>query len=214
MKPLNRKIYHITHLQNLVQIVGDAVLWSDSEMLRQNRSCTVVGMSEIKRRRLEEIEVNCHPGCRVGQFVPFYFCPRSVMLYLLYQGNHVDLTYRGGQSPIVHLEADLDRVVQWAQQYSRPWAFSKVNAGTRYSKFFNDPAGLQGLDWQSIDAQDWKAAFVKEAKQAEFLVFESFPWTLVERIGVIDATRQAAVAAIVSGAAHAPPIQLRRDWYY
>ena len=75
-------------------------------------------------------------------------------------------------------------------------------------------AGLQGLDWQSIDAQDWKAAFVKEAKQAEFLVFESFPWTLVERIGVIDATRQAAVAAIVSGAAHAPPIQLRRDWYY
>lgn len=54
---------------------------------------------------------------------------------------------------------------------------------------------------------------MKEAKQAESLVSESFPWTLVERIGVIDATRQAAVAAIVSGAAHAPPIQLRRDWY-
>lgn len=214
MPPLNRKIYHITHLQNLGQIVVDGVLWSDAEMLRQNRSCTLVGMSEIKRRRLEEIEVNCHPGSRVGQFVPFYFCPRSVMLYLLYQGNHVDLTYRGGQSPIVHLEADLDRVVQWAEQCPRPWAFSKVNAGARYSKFFNDPAGLHGLDWQSIDAQDWKAAFVKEAKQAEFLVFESFPWTLVERIGVIDATKQAAVAAIVSGAAHAPPIEVHRDWYY
>jgi hypothetical protein len=207
-------MYLITHLQNLGQIVKDGVLWSDSEMLRQNRVCTVVGMSEIKLRRLQEIEVNCHPGYRVGQFVPFYFCPRSVMLYLLHQGNHVNLTYRGGQNPIVHLVADIDTVLRWAAQAPRPWAFSKVNAGARYSRFFNEPAELQDLDWNLIDAHDWKSALVKEAKQAEFLVFESFPWQLIEQIGVIDATKQAAVAAIVSGAAHTPQIEVRRDWYY
>ena len=85
----------------------DGVLWSDAERLRQNLECQVVGMGEIKRRRLEELEVGCNPGTKVGEYVPFYFCFRSIMLYLLYMSNHPDLTYRGGQRPILHLEADL-----------------------------------------------------------------------------------------------------------
>jgi hypothetical protein len=48
--------------------------------------------------------------------VPFYFCPRSIMLYILYQANDPELTYRGGQGPIVHLEADLRASVAWADQ--------------------------------------------------------------------------------------------------
>jgi ssDNA thymidine ADP-ribosyltransferase, DarT len=28
----------------------------------------------------------------VGEYVPFYFCPRSITLFLLHKGNHVDLT--------------------------------------------------------------------------------------------------------------------------
>ena len=71
-------------------------------------------MSEIKRRRLEELDVKSHPGTKVGQYVPFYFCFRSIMLYLLYQGNHPELTYRGGQRPIIHLEADFNATVEWA----------------------------------------------------------------------------------------------------
>jgi len=91
--PRNPKIYHITHLENLPQIV-DSVIWSDADRLRRRLSCTIVGMSEIKRRRLEELEVGCHPGSKVGEYVPFYFCPRSIMLYLLHRGNHPDVTYR------------------------------------------------------------------------------------------------------------------------
>jgi hypothetical protein len=60
-------------------------------------------MSAIKRRRVEELEVSCHPGTKVGDYVPFYFCPRSVMLYVIHRANHPDLSYRGGQEPIVHL---------------------------------------------------------------------------------------------------------------
>jgi hypothetical protein len=49
--------------------------------------------------------VKCHPGTCVGEYVPFYFCPRSVMLYVINKGNHLDLQFRDGQSGIVHLEA-------------------------------------------------------------------------------------------------------------
>jgi hypothetical protein len=55
-------------------------------------------MTAIKRRRLG-LPLPCHAGDRVADYVPFYFCPRSVMLYLIHRGNHPELTYQGGQSP-------------------------------------------------------------------------------------------------------------------
>lgn len=105
--PAQPKIYHITHVDNLPAIVRDRVLVSDATMLARGGPSVTIGMSEIKRRRIEEIMVTSHPDTKVGDYVPFYFCPRSVMLYLIYRANHQDLSYRGGQDPIVHLEADL-----------------------------------------------------------------------------------------------------------
>lgn len=211
--PQHPKIYHITHLNNLSKIVDD-VLWSDAERVRQGLDCTVVGMSEIKRRRLEELEVHCHPGTKVGDYVPFYFCPRSVMLYLLHKDNHPDLTYHGGQRPIVHLQADLHDVLKWAKTEHKGWAFSKGNAGARYSDFYNDPALLDLLEWEAIAATDWRDPDVKEGKQAEFLIEDSFPWELIELIGVIDAEIEEQVANLIRSAEHQPSVAVKPAWYY
>ena len=89
-------------------------------------------MTGIKQRRLTELTLSSHPGLHVGDCVPFYFCPRSVMLYLIYQGNHPELTYRGGQGPIIHLEADLHATVAWAVGAGRRWAFTLSNAGSYF----------------------------------------------------------------------------------
>jgi hypothetical protein len=109
--PSRPRIYHITHVDNLSSIAACGVLWSDAECMHRGASHTRVGMSGIKARRLYELEIDCHTGTKVGAYVPFYFCPRSVMLYLFHRGNHPDLDYTGGQRPIVHLEADLYEVV-------------------------------------------------------------------------------------------------------
>ncbi len=45
---------------------------------------TTIGMSSIKRRRSIERTLNSHPDLHVGDCVPFYFRPRSVMLFLLH----------------------------------------------------------------------------------------------------------------------------------
>lgn len=211
--PQNPKIYHITHLDNLPRIV-DSVLWSDAERIRQGLACTVVGMSEIKRRRLEELEVHCHPGTTVGQYVPFYFCPRSVMLYLLHRGNSPGLTYQGGQRPILHLEADLLATVEWSNAAGRRWAFSRGNAGAYYTRFFNDLDQLDMLDWDSIPQVDWRDPDIKEAKQSEFLFETGFPWHLIERIGVIDNQVAQEVSALVNMAEHRPRVEVVRTWYY
>jgi hypothetical protein len=136
------------------------------------------------------------------------------MLYLLCQGNHPELAYRGGQRPIVHLEADLHAVIESAEANGKRWSFSSGNAGTRYTPFFDDLGDLNVLDWTAIAAADWRDPFVKERKQAEFLVEESFPWGLIERIGVIDNDTAQRVAAALELADHRPAVVVARNWYY
>ncbi|WP_173044662.1 DarT ssDNA thymidine ADP-ribosyltransferase family protein [Nitrospira sp. KM1] len=61
---------------------------------------------------------------------------------------------------------------------------------------------------------DFRSSDVKEGKQAEFLVHGSFPWELVRRIGVYSARIKAESEAALQGAAHRPPVEILRDWYY
>jgi hypothetical protein len=156
--PAQPKIYHITHLRNLAQIVATGGLWSDAGRIERGLDCKIVGMSEIKRRRLEELEVGCHPATKVGQYAPFYFCPRSIMLYILHQGNHPDLDYREGQQPIVHLQADLRATVEWADQNAVRWAFSTSNAGARYTSFHASLDHLHEVNWRAVAATDFRSA--------------------------------------------------------
>jgi len=168
-------------------------------------------MNDIKRRRLI-LPLESHPGLHVGDCVPFYFCPRSIMLYILYQANDPELTYRGGQEPIVHLEADLYDSVAWANQNQRQWAFTLSNAGSYYFEDRSDLNQLPEIDWAAVQAADWRK--YKEGKQAEFLIQASFPWHLVERIGVHSQSIYRQVTNVLPAGSHRPRIEVRPDWYY
>jgi hypothetical protein len=210
--PANPKIYHIVHVDNLASIIADGGLWSDAVMV-QRQGGTVIGMGSIKQRRLR-LPVTCHPGTHVGDYVPFYFCSRSIMLYVIYCANHAELAYKGGQQPIVHLEADLNKVVAWAAANGQRWAISLSNAGAVYAQFRTGLDKLNEINWGAVAASDFRPADVKEGKQAEFLMQQSFPWHLVERIGVHSQPIVPRVAAAMQGVAHRPVLEIKRDWYY
>ncbi len=210
--PAHPKLYHIVHVDNLASIVADGCLWSDAEMI-QRQGGTVIGMGGIKQRRLG-LPVSCYAGLNVGDCVPFYFCSRSIMLYVIHCANHPELAYRGGQQPIIHLEADLHQVVNWAAENDRRWAFSLSNAGAVYTQFRSHLDQLDEINWTGVYARDFRPADVKEAKQAEFLVHRSFPWSLVERIGVHSNAIVHRVTNALQNAAHRPIVEIKSDWYY
>ncbi|MCC6948299.1 MAG: DUF4433 domain-containing protein [Bradyrhizobiaceae bacterium] len=208
--PEQPKIYHIVHIDNLPSIVSDGFLWPDSVMV-ERRSGAVIGNNEIKADRLH-LPVSCHPGTTVGQFVPFYFCPRSVMLYVISKRNHPNVAYRDGQEPVIHLEADLKRAVEWANRRGRRWTFTDINAANRAADFFADLDDLTNLDWAAINTHNWKAC--RDHKMAEFLMQDQFPWELVERIGVFSEPIGAQVIRAFAEANHRPPVNVKRAWYY
>ena len=209
--PAEPKIYHIVHVDRLASIAADGALWSDAALQRRERPGTTIGMSTIKQRRLTN-PVKCRPGLNVGDCVPFYFCPRSVMLYLIHRANHPELDYRGGQGPIVHLETDLHEAVDWAERHRRRWAFTLSNAGSRYFQDRCDLAQLDEIDWDAVQARTWQGR--TDGKQAEFLVERSFPWTLVQRIGACTVEVYNGAMEAMRSADHQPAVTVRSEWYY
>ena len=209
--PIEPKIYHIVHIDRLASIINDGYLLCDKEIGGRSAAGTTIGINDIKARRLK-LPLNSHQNLRVGDCVPFYFCPRSVMLYVIHQANHPELSDRGGQNTVIHLEADLRRSVKWASQNNLRWAFTLSNAGACYFEDRCNLADLQEIDWAAVQARDWRSR--KEEKQAEFLIEKRFPWTLVSRIGLLTPEIQVQANRILDGALHKPQVEIMATWYY
>ena len=209
--PTNPKIYHIVHIDRLTSIIDDGYLWCDREVVNRSSPGTTIGMGGIKQWRLMRL-LNSHSNLYVGDCVPFYFCPRSVMLYVISQANHIELSYRGGQDHIIHLEADLHLTTEWARQNNLRWAFTSVNASASYSDDWCELADLQKIDWDSVKASNWKNC--KENKQAEFLIESRFPWELVARIGLRTRKVKEQVNDVLNSAPHKPQAEIITKWYY
>jgi hypothetical protein len=211
--PADAKIYHILHIDRLPSVVASGGLFSDSRMRREQCGGTTIGMGELKATRLYKA-VDVKPGTYVGDYVPFYFCSRSVMLYVIHMANHAALQYRGGQRPIVHLEVSLRGALDWADANNVQWAVSLGNATATYTEFRADRAGVSDIRWDLIPNSDFRDPQVKDAKQSEALFFDFFPWELVERVGAIDAATAHQAAQIMQDNPHRPVAQAMRGWYY
>jgi len=209
--PTDLKIYHIVHVDRVASIISQGCLWSDAAVQNGQLPGTTIGMGTIKARRLQK-SLNSCPDLHVGDCVPFYFGPRSVMLYMFHMNNHQEITYHGGQTPIIHLQADLHRTVEWANQNKKRWAFTNSNAGSFYFDDFNNLSQLNEVNWSSVQATNWKDC--REQKQAEFLLEEQFPWSLVEAIGVYSQTQVQQVSAAFNATSHRPQVTVQRNWYY
>ena len=99
MTPEDPSIYHITHVTNLAGMVADRGLWSDAARRRHRPTATNIGYQHIKERRMRRA-VTAGSGGVLGEYVPFYFCPRSVMLFVISRGSS---DYNGHEREIVHL---------------------------------------------------------------------------------------------------------------
>jgi hypothetical protein len=197
-------LYHITDVSNLKSILADGGLRSDVGLAGVSHQ--VIGYANIKERRMHEYRVPCCRNRFVGEFVPFYYCPRSPMLYTVNRGN----TGRppGCQTNIVHLVTS----VEAALKLGRAWAISDVNAGTDYATFSNSLAALDDLDWDAIRATQWQGRM--HVKAAEFLVADRFEWSSVTAIGCHNESIAKQVRKIVSSQSAQPEIRVEPSWYY
>ena len=204
LQPLQTPIYHITDVTNLPNMLADGGLYSDAVMAQRNPA--VIGYGHIKQRRLSQIRVPCCNNRFVGEFVPFYFCPRSPMLYTINQG--ATGLPPGCQATIVHLVSNVGAAIGLGQA----WAISDGNAGAFHTSFDANLGALAVLDWPAIRARDWRGK--THEKQAEFLVEDFFPRTCIEQIGCHNSTVARQVEGLIQNHSHQPSVDVQPTWYY
>ncbi|OCH73507.1 hypothetical protein BCS96_08740 [Vibrio breoganii] len=199
------KVSHITHIDNLGSILGQSCLWSDAKRIELGLVNQNIGYSHIKQRRLVR-PVNVAAGGTIGQYVPFNFCPRSVMLFVIHKG-HPD--FQDGQDRVLHLISDTD-TIRLSNQHC---FFTDIHADLDYAEQIDDFDRIGELDIQRIINEKYWQDF-KEEKQAEFLAFESVQWTTIQQIGVKTQAIADEVIVLLQAAQHKPKVVVRPEWYY
>lgn len=205
-------IYHITHVANLAGIIADGGLWCDC--LRAVRAAGAVSIAHqhIKERRAKR-QVPVAAGGTLADYVPFYFAPRSPMLFTIHRGNVQG--YTEGQRPIVHLLS----TVETAVALNKAWAFTDGHAEMAISQFFADLEQLsEVVDWTIMRSQYWNDTADdndrKRRRQAEFLVHEFFDWHAISRISVHDNAVRRQVEMVLPNIDHGPEVVVEPGWYY
>lgn len=205
-------IYHFTHMDNLASIFEFGWLRCDTAVRNAGRLAVDVGNRDIKARR-RELPVPCGRRGVVADYVPFYFAPRSPMLYAIYRGAVPE--YPDGQRPLVYLVSTVEQV----QADRRPVVFSEGNAGARITEFFTDPADLETrIDWPLMSATMWHDTADdgdrRRRRMAEVLVHDRFSTSSIHSIACFNDAVADRVAVMLEGLGPDVEIRAERGWFF
>jgi hypothetical protein len=221
--PRPTRLFHITAIANLPAILATGALLSKNGGAAAGINYQNIAHAGAQGARSTR-SVPHPPGGLVHDFVPFYFAPRSPMLYAIHGGRVAGCPWR--QADIVHFETTVENVT--AQGHS--FVFYDRNATLAFSTPYTDLADLDTavawdliteppqLDgfcrfWHSRPA-DERYADRMERRQAEFLVRDRAPLNCMTRLGVLDAQRQTQVLRLLVQAGVPLRVNVMPNWYF
>jgi len=204
-------ILHFTHVSHLASIAS-AGLRSDSEAQRDGVLAVEVGSRSVKdQRRTRDVPVG--RGGVVADFVPFYFAPRSPMMFAIDKGQVPE--YADGIDPLVYLVTTVERLVELGTEL----IFTDGNATTGFTCFSTDLTEVDDLvDWAIMKEKYWRNTPEdgdrRRRRMAECLAVGPVPW---EAFGAVvarsDERSQEAAAQLATIGINAD-IAVRPDWYF
>lgn len=205
-------IYHITPINNLPSILNSGGLVAISRLKQEKIDYQDISYGHIQDRRGRTC-VPCGAGGYLHDYVPFYFAPRSPMLYTIYKRNVPN--YQEGQNSVIYLVTDINTI----EAEGLDFVFTDGHAAMFYADFYTDLEALAHvIDWELMESKVWfdteDDPNRKCKRQAEFLVHQFFPWYLIQKIGVINTTIQTQVREILRRCNKQTPVEVYSEWYY
>lgn len=216
------RIFHITAIANLQSICQGGALLSKNSGAAAGIAYQNIAYQGAQGARAGRAVPN-PPGGMVHDYVPFYFAPRSPMLYTINRGNVSGCPWR--QPDIVHFETTVDL----ATNGGRPFVFYDRNATLAFANPYTDLAQLNVIAWDLITEAPtldgycmyWqnrmdqpRYADRMEKRQAELLVRDRVPLGQFTRVGVIDAQRRTQVRNIFNAAGVNLNVDVKPEWYF
>jgi len=203
-------VYHITHVDNIASMARLGAILCDRRCEKDGTQPVSIAYEDLKARRAWWRVTVAQRGT-LADYVPFYYAPRSPMLYVINRGSVPG--YGEGQAEVAHL-------VLAAEEIAAPgrFAITDGHAATPLTRQYADLRDLDKVCWKTMRSQFWadtdEDGDRKRRRQAELLVWREVPFEAVRMIGVMTATIAERVRSALAGTDYAPRIVVRRDWYY
>ncbi|MBO4700917.1 MAG: DUF4433 domain-containing protein [Alphaproteobacteria bacterium] len=220
-------VFHFTAFRNLKSILQSKALKSKLVLRREKIVPINIACNNIQDKRARTL---VGTGDRtLHDYVPFYFAPRSPMLYSVV-GKNVPEAEETNQNNFIYFVTDILNLL------NTDFRFTDYQAVSAYATFYDNQTDLDKICWELIHEKphlpvahspfpgyckyfqnsDTEEKYVKrkEARQAEFLVFESVPLGKITLIVVKNEKMKNSVENMLHEFGIKIKVEIREDWYF
>jgi hypothetical protein len=179
-----RYCYRITHIQNLRHIL-------DKGIVAKNHPAASTDYLQIGNPEIIDVRsvmpVKLEGYGNIGDYVAFYFTPKSMMLYNIITGFRAPLVPKRNREEILVIRCIIERLATGSS-----WFFTDGQGNDAVTNHFNDLKDLDKLDWLAIQQGNFSKGdgdYDRARRyQAEFLVYGDVPVTSIESLNVYSQT--------------------------
>ncbi len=220
-------LFHFTAFKNLENIFRFGAIKSKNLLRSENITSVNIACNNIQDKRARTIVDD--QGRTLHDYVPFYFAPRSPMLYSIVH-NNVPEAEETNQDNFIYLVSSVDGLS------NQRFVFTDYQAIVTYASFYSDLSDLDKICWDLIfeyphlpeqnppfkgyckfflnNDKDPRYVKRKEARLAEFLVLGQVP---IEKISIIVVKNQSMkdyVEKLLRKYNINIKVEIRTDWYF
>lgn len=121
----------------------------------------------------------------IGDYVPFYFTPKSIMLYNIITGYRHPIVQKRNRSEILVIRCLIEHLSELPK-----WFFTDGQGNDMASSHYNNLSDLEQIDWSCIQQSNFSKSdgdYDRPRRyQAEFLVHGAVPLEKIESLNVFD----------------------------
>lgn len=199
-------LFRLTHIDNIPHILQHGITHRNSP--NKNPNFVPIGDESLIRSREKFFLIN---GISLGAYIPFYFCIRSPMLYVIQKGfNMVKPT---PPEEIVYCITSINSILAQKLQY----IFTDGHAVDSYSSQYSN-SDIEELDkiidWAAVKDKYWKEENdldKKRRKEAEFLILGDIPSSCILGFAVYN---ENAKSKLINSGATDSKVLIKSDYYF
>ena len=174
--------YRIYHIENLKKILRVG-LCCKTHPLSTTDFVRIGNPQIIEARSATKVRINDYGN--IGDYIPFYFTPRSIMLYNIVTGYWAPLVPKILKKDIIIIRCEITKLSNVNRFF-----FTNGQANDALTKHYNDLSKINKIDWENIQNGNFSKSdgdFDRPRRyQAEFLVYYHVPVNAIESIIVYN----------------------------
>jgi hypothetical protein len=205
----DQRIYHLTHVRNLADILSTGALLSDSSESWTTRPTVDISSLETREsRRATAVSGLGSPS--VADFVPFFLVPNATIWEDIRSDSPDPRLSSDARGAIASDFVLLVSTVKHAAEHTEDGAIVVTDGDAAHvlTRFAASTESSERM-LRRLRADDSAETIV----EAELLVKERFPFELVTLVGVANDRARDEVRAILKSSEHSPKVSVYPPWF-